>query len=540
MTNSDQNKPKRSWLKLVGFTFVALIFSSVVLGWVFFGQYVVLFQWNDKLNKALEIAKSDSEKGRESVEQVLRDAANAHVAPDTMMGMHRSYANFLYLQDEVTRADEQIDKAIKLGEGEPPTNLGVADQLTHAWQDRATQHHFYWVTDPTKPDGAKDQEMSVKVAEAAFGPDHEQTIYKTAGLAKIYADIGRTADGDELIDRCVNAVETKDSARQCAWFVYAILAHNRAVEHKYKEALAAYFKGRGVSNDQQQSDRCWNEYIAGLRLHKDTENPLSKQTLALLSKGDFAELDRLGDKFLKEKTVYWDGYGPLETMMSSLELGPNLSDSEFNQMKLDLKTWLSKNPKSLIARSALATLHIDKAWSVHGDSGEEAGSKFVDFMNDAKNILAASPGIEDKCPAACVPMLRLTYLTQDKKELLRVNANVTKRWPDYFSIQKWTVRLLSSYLMGDEGDNVNYSTKRSDTIGGAQGDKLFARFAWFYYNNGGVERVFNAENPMDWDRIKRGFKQLFKEYPDEVEARIAFLTLALGGNHPDDARNMEW
>lgn len=74
----------------------------------------------------------------------------------------------------------------------------------------------------------------------------------------------------------------------------------------------------------------------------------------------------------------------------------------------------------------------------------------------------------------------------------------------------------------------------------AQGDQFYALFAWFYYNNGGSSRVFNAESPMDWERIKRGFKQLFKQYPDEVEVRIAFLTLALGGDHPDDARNMEW
>lgn len=90
--------------------------------------------------------------------------------------------------------------------------------------------------------------------------------------------------------------------------------------------------------------------------------------------------------------------------------------------------------------------------------------------------------------------------------------------------------------MGDEGDQEKYITKRASTMGGAEGDKFYARCAWSTYYNGEGNRI----DEMDWNRIMRGFKQIFKEYPDEVEARIALLQLAISFGHKDDANNMEW
>ncbi len=535
--DSAATKPRKSWLKLVLFTFLCLIVASAVTGWLLFGHYAVLFYWNGELDKALVVAKIDSEQGRVRVEQVFNDAIKAKVAPDILMRMYRVYGMSLYMQDEIARADEQIDKAIALGTPEPPTNYAVADQLTHAWQDRATERHYHWLTDPKGPDGVKDQEMSVKVAEAAFGPDHEQTIFKTTGLAKLYADTGRHAEADKLIDQCVKSVETKKSARVAAWYVYAILAHIRAVEHRYKEAVAAYFKTREVAANEDDSNRGWNEMLSGLRLHKNLENPLLKQTRVLLNKGNYTELDRLAEKYIKEKTAYWDGFWALDYLTTPLEFGQNVNDIWYNQLKLDLNTWLAKNPNSTLARTSLANLHIYRAWAVR--DYDEDGSKFNNLMNEAKKTLAASPGIQDKSPHAYVPMLRLTYL-DNKDEALKVNASAVKRWPTFFSIDNWSSRLLSANLLGTQGDQQNYINKRADTTGGAQGDKLYARFAWRFFENGESKKVFGNKRHMDWNRIKRGFKQIFKEYPDEVEARIAYLRLCFTGDHEDDARNIEW
>lgn len=67
-------KPKKSWLKLVLFSLLCLTVSSLVIGWMLFGHYAVLYYWNGELNKALVIAKSDSEQGKTQIDKVFNDA----------------------------------------------------------------------------------------------------------------------------------------------------------------------------------------------------------------------------------------------------------------------------------------------------------------------------------------------------------------------------------------------------------------------------------------------------------------------------------
>lgn len=532
--SSTATKPKKSWLKLVLFTLLCLTICGAVVGWMLFGHYAVLFYWNGELNKALIVAKSNSDVGRTRVEQVFNDAIKANVASDILMRMYRVYGMSLYQQDEIARADEQIDKAIKLGEKEPPTNAAVADQLTHAWQDRATERHYHWKQDPTKPDGVKDQEMSVKVAEAAFGPDHEQTVFKASGLAMIYADVGRFAEADKLIDRCIKAAETKDSARSTDWFCYAMLAHIRAVEHRYKEAVDAYFKNRDVSGNDDDRERGWDELLSGLRfrIENDSLNNVFKSR-KLLNKGNFAELDRIGEEYIAKKTEYWNGFWLLDDHMFGLDQGEEVEDIPYHQLKLDLNTYLQKRPNSMIARAGLANLHIYRYVALENNDPRKPR-----LMKEAKKVFESTPELTSKNPYAYIPLIRIANLEDNKAEVQRLAKQANSKWPTYFSSDSWAARFLGAYWLGQPGEQKAFITKRCDTVGGANGDKLYARFAWNYFFKGSDAEPYHHDGKFDWDRIKRGFKQIFKEFPDDVEARIAFLRLALDQDDEDAARNV--
>ena len=533
-TDSTPTKPKKSWLKLVLFTFLCLSLAGGVVGWMLFGHYAVLFYWNGELNKALIVAKNNSEVGRTRVEQVFNDAIKAKVAPDILMRMYRVYGMSLYQQEEIARADEQIDKAIALGEKEPPTNYAVADQLTHAWQDRATERHYHWKQDPKKPDGVKDQEMSVKVAEAAFGPDHEQTVFKASGLAMMYADVGRYADADKLIDRCIKSAETKDSAKQTAWFCYAMLAHIRAVEHRYQEAIAAYFKNREVSANDDDRERGWDELLSGLRFRKENDslNNVFKAR-KLLNKGNFAELDRLGEEYIAKKSHYWNGYWIIDDHMFGLDNGEKVDDIEFNQLKLDLTTYLKKRPNSVVARSGLANLYLYRYVAL--DDGDPRQTQ---MLNESRKIFASTPDLANKIPYGYVTLVRIANMEGNKSKVQEVAKRANLRWPTYFSSDVWAAKFSGAYWLGKPGEQKAYITKRCDTVGGAEGDKLYARFAWHYFYHSSGDQPYHGDGQFKWDRIKRGFKQIFKEYPDDVEARIAFMQLALDRDDEDAARNV--
>ena len=530
---SDIKKPKKSWLKLVLFTFLCLFLSTLVIGWMLFGHYAVLFYWNDQLNKALAVYKSSSEQGKPKIEAVFKAANDAKVAPDILMRMYRVYGMALYMQDEIDSGDEQIEKAIQLGKNEPATNYAVADQLTHAYQDRGWEHHYKWMNNRKAPDGAKDQEMSVKVAETSFGADHEQTISKIPSLAVINADLGNFSKADALIERCVKSVETQESSKGAAPFVYAMLARVRAVEHRYKDAIEAYFKCREVSPTDEQSNRGWDELMWGLKFGKEQKNPLMKQAGVLLNKGNFAELDRLAAKFIADKSETWNGYWNIDYLIVPLEFGCNVKETQYDQLRLDLGNWLAKNPHSLIARSALANLHIFRAWAIRD---EDDGNKFNSLIEEAKKTMAAEPGLQDKIPNSYIPALRLTVASNDKAALLKTIQSGNKRWPTYFKLDLWAADFLSQDWLGDPGEQQKYVNNKADTIGGAQGDKFYARFAWHYFENHEAYKLFGKRGGFSWDRVEKGFRQIFKEFPDEKEARIAFLRLALFAGKENDAR----
>ncbi|PZM80347.1 MAG: hypothetical protein DKT66_13870 [Candidatus Melainabacteria bacterium] len=537
-TDSAAAEPKKSKARLILFGVLCIFVAFCAVGWMLFGSLGSALVWGSELQKAIDAEKNNSEENGTRVEKVFNDAIQAKTPPPVLMSMYRTYAASLYRRDELALGDEQIDKAIALAKGAAPTDVAIADQLCHAYQDRGWMHHRFWLSNPKLDDGAKDQEMAVKVAETTFGPDHQQTNFKAPGLAVIYAEIGKTDEANKTIARSIEIAETKESAKITRWYVYAMLARIRAVQHRYKEALAAYFKCRETAISEEESNRGWDEFVTGLRLREPKKNEINVLAAKLLNKGDYAQLDSLAEQFTKEKTEYWDGFWKLDYLTTPLEWGSEVDAEHFDQLKLDLNKWLKKNPKSAAARAALANLYINRAWEIRED--DDYGPRFLKMIKEAKAILAVDPDLPEKIPFAYVPLMRLTLPDKEKDQFLKVVAGCNKRWPTFFKLDSWATKYFSIRWLGEPGEQQAFIKKRADTIGGAQGDKFYARIAFYEFDHGDQEEVVGKGSEYDYPRIKRGFQQIFKDYPDAVEARIAFLRLAFSGEHIDDAKNMEW
>lgn len=521
------------------FTVLCLFVGALVVTWMLFGHYAVLFYWNGELNKALIVAKKNSELGKQRVEAVLSEAKKANVPSDIIMRMYRVYGNHLIMEGETALGNAEFQKAIDIGTPEPSTNFAAADQLTHVYQDRAWNNHFEWLTDRKADDGAKDQEMSVKVAEKAFGPFHEQTIYKSPGLAVIYADLGQTKKADLLIQHCIDAVNTKDSAKQCGPYVYAMLARIRAVEHRNKEAIDAYFKCRETAANEEESGRGWTELLCGLRFNKPEDNIEYLTAKRLLNKNRFAELDQLAEQSIKRKDHYWTGYWKIDKLITALERDRHVDEVRYDQLKLDIGEWLKKYPQSVFAHCGLAGLNMNRARAIreHRDGG--SGSQFNKLLEESRKALDAVPNIQGKNPQAYVTLMRISYANGRRDELLKLIESGNKQWPTYMSISTWAYRFLSPEYLGREGENLKYIEKRADTLGGAEGDKFYAQIAWFLYDDFGEgDELFGSGGKLKWERVERGFKQIFKEFPNDNEARIAFINLAFRADEEDAARHV--
>jgi tetratricopeptide (TPR) repeat protein len=500
-----------------------------------FSPLIYHAQWSNRLNKGFDIWESNSEEGKSYIEQTFADARAANLPAGALVGLHRDYARFLYKEDEKEKGDQQIASAIALLPASPASGSGDADQLIHAYQERAWDSHQRWLLDHSKPSGESDQELSVSISEKSFGPEHEQTIYKMPTLAVIFADLGYEDKADKLIQKAVTISDTNPGASECAWFSYAMLARIRAVQHKYKAAAIAYSHGIDISKDQQQRNRVWEEFSTGLRQGQPPNSKTDELTKSLLMKDKFDELDRLGDKLVSLPTSTADGFWELDHMMDALAGGRTMNDSEYQQNVYDLSHWLSKNPHSPHARIALAQCHIYGAWNSrnreNGDVSADAKT-FHDCLEKARMLLKADPGVlKKKTPVAYVALARLAVADGDKTTYLRLLNECHAKWPKYYCIDDWAVRFSLPHFFGQPGDVEKYIKSRSDAIFGKEGDVEYARLVWG--NQDKIKNLFAKDSPIKWKRVKAGFKRIFAEYPHDMETRIGFMQLTFDSYDSD-------
>lgn len=537
MTN-DSGKPKKNLLKLTLFAFASLTLVTVIVCAIAFGPALWTLHWTNEVNKATALMSLDRATGKAMVDKAFADAKTWNAGPLGLMMMHRAYANYLDQKKEYDLADQEIQKAIDIGVLQPKTDQNTGNILTHAYQDRGNSMFYRYLEDKTKPTGENDQQKSVEVAETAFGPDHEQTVYKIPTLALIYASTGKRDQADQLMKRVINAVETKDSAKECAWFVYALDAHIKAAQGQYAEAVQSYLKGRKAGTDRIQTGRAWSELLLGLRQNQPVAFDENPHSLKLLNKGNFAELDRLSNQLNKSQATYWDGLWRLDHLCGGIEGAYNSGNDWYDQRVFDLKKWLSKNPKSQMARTALAQVMIYKAWDYRNSDSSAENAKFNRQMEGALKVLNADPELKDQYPRAINPYIREIYVEGDEDKrsaTLKIADQFSKRWPTYVCGDTYIMRFLQTEWYGETDDVKKYIEKRSNTIGGAQGDKLYAQLVWSLFDDD--KEVSFEDNEYSWKRVKAGFQQIFKEYPKEMEARIAYLRLALETDDHDAVKH---
>lgn len=516
-------KSKVSWLKLLSFGFLTSVLMGVLFIWLFYGKYIVGFWWMNEIQKGVNIAANDLDSGKAHIEKTLNNADHAGLPAYIRMSMYRKYATFLYGLSEVEQGDRQIDKAITIAK-EQPADLEVADQLSHAYQDRGWEHHYLYLNKLSSDPGDKDQEQSVAVAEKHFGPDHDQTSYKLSALAVINADLNRNAKADEEISRAIKSVNKPSAARSCATFAYMMLARTRAVQGRYDNAMEAFLKARSLAADPASKERVTKELVLGLYRGPEPSNPLRKQAKTLLNRGKYDELDKLGDAFCKSQTAESDGSWKLDQFCNALEAGHQASKSYYDQVVFDLREWIAHNPRSVTARAALAQTYIYNSRRKNtGDGSQWPGSSYS--LSEAKKVLDADPTIRKKTPLASSAYLRIVANQYDSSQrFMDVVDECHRIWPIYLAVDNWAFHYLG------RGEDDDFLVKRADAIGGARGDEFYSQFVWWAYLGDGdivYEHAFPPDSPIKWDRTKKGFRQIFNDFPGDMKSRVAFIRLAL-------------
>jgi tetratricopeptide (TPR) repeat protein len=511
-------------------TVVAVLLAVAAAFIVTLGPSLLNLPRSRQLDAAISLKEHDNEGGAAAIEKVFQDAHAAHLPTIVETGLYRQYAEAMYKKDEIADGDAAVEKAIALFPGDPEPNSSEADMLTHLYQDRAGSHYYAYSQDRTLDSGAKDQEKSLAVAEKAFGPDHEQTIFKAPTLALIYADSGRTADAEKIMQRCLDSIRTKASSRECSWFVYSILSRMRAIQHRYPESVKAFVEARKVATDKRQTDRAWFEFSEGLKQSQPPQGTGWKKADALLKKGKFDELERLLSVCLANHASEGMGDWLIDDYYWGVDGGyNNLQEEEFAQKTNDIKKWLTHNPHSIFARPALAHACLFSFWGLrNANPTKESARQMEKRLKLAREILDSDPGIQKKNPVASTAYIRLLLAEgRDKEEILKVADDCHKAFPTYIGIDFWTAKFLSGRWLGSDEEASHYIQTRADKLGTYKGDEAFTQI--YHYLTDPDQNIFDlpAQSSPEWKRMKAGYKRIFIDYPNDMDARLQGIGDAL-------------
>ncbi|PZM79224.1 MAG: hypothetical protein DKT66_22355 [Candidatus Melainabacteria bacterium] len=495
--------------------------------WGIFSKVCVGYVLNADLDRAIKVAKVDWKQGRAQIEEIFEQATKNGTEPETLMELHRKYASFLYKEHLTEAGDYQIQKAIELAmSGDAWKKFeAVASQLSQVYYDRAWEKHDRWLAGKTKDTGLQDQLRSIEIAENRLQPNSSATNEKRAYLAVIFADIGDSARANSTMERAVSSIADNKFSKAENWYIYAMLARMKAVQRKYKEALEAWLELKDVTTEAH-CEKGWKELVFGLRHGSNRKKPETALARHLFAEEDFAELDRLSKEYLKSDQLYWTGFEQLDYFSTAIEGESNNNEKNYKIWVARLERWLKKYPKSDLARTCLAQTHIYRAWEIDDD---EEDTNYKALIQKANDVMDVDPDLPNRFPKAFVPALRLAAAKHEKADLFKVIDAANKRWPHYFCIDSWAFKFQDYETLGEKIDRIAYAKKRADSMGGSEGDKYYARMAFEFFDDCYGSDA-DSKDHFDWDKVKTGFASIIKDFPNELEARIAFITIANAEN----------
>jgi len=249
--------------------------------------------------------------------------------------------------------------------------------------------------------------------------------------------------------------------------------------------------------------------------------PLQRATddsLMLLMSRSYDKLDQLSERARSEQLALSDGQPQLTAIYAGVigcGCGNQLNDELWQVRKQRLEEWAKRNPESTTARLALAAYPVKYAWMARGGGyastvSPEGWKLFRERMEEGRKTMQAVDGKARQDPGWYEYMLEVA-LSQgwpaDRYDAIFFEA--VEKYPYYtpyyfsrmsFYSPKWYGSVEASKRVVE--DAVARTRSR-------WGEVLYARLQW----SNSDFNMFRSGR-ADWPRMKAGFEQLIKEYPD--------------------------
>lgn len=203
--------------------------------------------------------------------------------------------------------------------------------------------------------------------------------------------------------------------------------------------------------------------------------------------------------------------------------------------------WGAQFPGSVLPALALSRAHEEHAWAHRGTGysstvTEEAWSQFAANVRLASHALASRADAGKKDPNWWYQMLMLAWVQSWPEERYWQLANAAmEAFPQNHDIYSAIARKLLPQWGGSWKAVAALADHAVQRTRKAQGESLYARIYWHvqsYLNPG----LFTS-GQADWPRIRAGFEDLIKRYPDPWNIN-SYARLACDAGDKDTAQRL--
>lgn len=239
---------------------------------------------------------------------------------------------------------------------------------------------------------------------------------------------------------------------------------------------------------------------------------------ASLMSGDFSRLERTAEAARSKDLRIEDGQPVLAALYegtAGCACATSLTDELWQLRRSRLQAWRSQFPSSLTARVALASFSVYYGWFARGNNYASAvspdGWKLFEERVEAGRIaleaLDASAKHDEGWYATMISVALAQHWPAQRFDALYDEA--TRRHPGYLPIQFNAANYYAPQWYGSKEAYIRFVDHAVKLVGAQFGTELYARLNWSQGSNTMFE-----DGTADWNRMRKGFEQIVRAYPD--------------------------
>jgi len=274
---------------------------------------------------------------------------------------------------------------------------------------------------------------------------------------------------------------------------------------------------------------------------------ISDESSFLLFSENFDELEEMAGEFRKSKARTPEGWWKISFFYIGLkEPGKKgkVTDEQWVAWIAKLEKWKTSNPHSVTARIALGGAMTSYAWFARGSGWasevKEEGSKlFHERLAAARSILEEAEKMPDKCPEL-YHAFQTVALGQgwSEKEYEVLFAKAIKLEPEYFTYYFARAYFLLPRWHGREGSWQHFAETSAEQTKSTHGMALYTRICWYTGSAFEGEGDLFTRNQVSWPKMKQGFLDLEKQFPNSCWNLNYFCKFACIAGDKETAQNL--